>query len=98
MIRVIIERNIKDGCIEGYLEHIRQVRKQATRLDGFIAGELLQEKENPYRAIIISSWDNHNSWDSWAKSDERAKVLSEIRPFLDNDEVITILENSNALS
>lgn len=98
MIRVIIERNIKNGCIDDYLEHIRKARKQATRLEGFIAGELLQEKENPYRAIIISSWDSYSAWCDWFESEARAKVLADMGPFLDNDEAITILESSNILS
>ena len=98
MIRVIIERAITEGCLDGYLELIRQARKKANRLEGFIAGELLQERGNPHKAIIISSWDNHASWEAWSASEERAEVLKEMRSFLDCDEMVTVLENSNILS
>lgn len=98
MIRVIIERNIKSGCVDGYLELIRRARKQANMVDGFIAGELLQEKNNPQHAIIISSWENNQAWDVWAGSEERLKALEGMRTLLESEETVTILENSNILA
>ena len=98
MIRVIIERKISDGCLDDYLELIRRVRKQANNADGFIAGELLQEKDNQYHAVIISSWENNQSWDAWSVSEERLKVLQEMRPFLEGDEKVIILESSHILN
>jgi len=98
MIRVIIERKISDGCLDDYLELIRRARKQANNIDGFIAGELLQEKDNQLHAVIISSWENSEAWQAWSVSQERISVLKEMRPFLENDETVTVLENSHILS
>lgn len=98
MIRVIIERKISDGCLDQYLDLIRRVRKQANTVEGFIAGELLQEKGNPHHAIIISSWENNRAWEGWAASEERLNVLKDMHPLMESDEKITILENSNILS
>lgn len=97
MIRVIIERQIKEGCFHDYLDMIRRARKQATAIDGFIAGELLQEKSNKNMAVIISSWENYEAWQKWLGSDERNNVLKEMRPLLENDEKITVLESSQLL-
>jgi len=97
MIRVIIERRIKEGCLENYLELIRNARKFANKTDGFIAGELLQEKDNQHLAMIISSWESLDAWNIWFSSDDRLTVLKEMRPFLEDDERIIILENSNIL-
>jgi heme-degrading monooxygenase HmoA len=97
MIRVIIERKISDGCVDQYLELIRRARKKANTVDGFIAGELLQEKDKPQHAIIISSWENNDAWDAWAISEERLNALEGMRSLLDDDEKVTILENSNIL-
>ena len=98
MIRVIIERHIKEGCFHDYLDMIRRARKQATAVEGFIAGELLQEKSNPDRAVIISSWENIESWDKWQSSPERAEVLTSMRPLLEADEQVTVLESSQLMS
>ena len=97
MIRVIIERKIKNGCVDKYLELIRRARKQANTVEGFIAGELLQEKDNANHAIIISSWENNEAWDAWAVSEERFAALEGMRSLLDCDETVTVLENSNIL-
>ena len=97
MIRVIIERQIKEGCFHDYLDMIRRARKQATAIDGFIAGELLQEKSNKNMAVIISSWENYEAWQKWLSSEERNNVLKEMRPLLESDEKITVLESSQLL-
>ena len=98
MIRVIIERDISKGCMDDYLELIRRARRKANKVEGFIAGELLQEKDNQHHAVIISSWENIESWDTWFDSEERQKVLTDMRPFLNADETILVLENSHVLN
>lgn len=98
MLRVIIERQISKGCMDDYLELIRRARRQANKVDGFIAGELLQEKDNQHHAIIISSWENLKAWEAWFQSQERREVLAMMRPFLDAGEAVTVLENSHVLS
>lgn len=97
MIRVIIERQIKEGCFHDYLDMIRRARKQATAIEGFIAGELLQEKSNENMAVIISSWENFEAWQKWQDSEARTEVLKEMRPLLVEDEKITVLESSQLL-
>ncbi len=94
---MIIERNIREGCFHNYLELIRNARKQASTNDGFIAGELLQEKSNQNHAIIISSWENFEAWIDWQNSPERNSVLEQMRPLLECDEKITVLEGCQLL-
>lgn len=97
MIRVIIERQVRDGCFHDYLELIRRARKQATAIDGFIAGELLQERSNQQHAVIISSWESFEAWEKWQSSDERINTLNEMRELLESDEKIIVLEGSQLL-
>jgi len=97
MIRVIIERKIREGCFHDYLELIRKARKQANAVDGFIAGELLQRKGDQNHAVIISSWENIEAWDIWQNSDSRIAVLEEMRPILEEDETVIVLEGSQLL-
>lgn len=97
MIRVIIERHISEGNFHDYLELIRKARKQANAVDGFIAGELLQEKGDKNHAVIISSWENLDAWEKWSRSEERLSVLKSMRPLLKMDEKVTVLEASQLL-
>jgi len=98
MIRVIIERHIKDNHLEEYLDLIRLARKQANDQSGFIAGELLHEKDNPQHAMIISSWEDYEAWEQWFESDQRAETLRQMSPFLIEQEIITILKSSPILA
>jgi len=95
MIRVLIQRQISQGCLEEYLTLIRQARKQANTVDGFIAGELLHEKDNQHNAVIISSWENYEAWESWSVSEQRLAALKSMRSLLEEDEKVTILENNH---
>lgn len=97
MIRVIIERHIKDNCFHDYLDIVRRARKKAVAINGFIAGELLQEREKKNVAVIISSWENFQSWNTWLTSKERSEALDEMRPLLTENEKITVLEGSQPL-
>ena len=97
MIRVIIEREISEGSIDDYLELSRRARKRANTIKGFIAGELLQEKNNPNLAVIISSWEDIESWNEWSDATERLEIMKEMRPLLSSDERVVVLENSNIL-
>lgn len=94
---MIIERHITEGRFYDYLTLIRSARKQASTIDGFIAGELLQERANSNCAFIISSWENYESWKSWENSGDRKAILAELRPLLQSDEKITILEGTPLL-
>ena len=98
MIRVIIERQIKEGKIDDYLELSRRARKRANNIEGFIAGELLQQKDNPSLAVIISSWEDNQSWDNWSVAKERLEIMDEMRPFLESDERVVVLESSHILA
>ncbi len=97
MIRVIIERKIKEGCFQDYLELIRKARKHANAVDGFIAGELLQRQGDKNHAVIISSWENISAWEQWLVSEDRKLVLEEMRPLLEADEEVSVLESSQLM-
>lgn len=94
MIKVIIERQIREDSFQEYFEHILRARKQASNADGFIAGELLQMRAEPARAFVISNWESFETWKNWFDSEERKQVMSEMREFLECDEKISVLEPS----
>lgn len=93
MIRVIIDRRIKQGRLNEYHHLIRAARKQLiNNIDGFIAGEVLEEKANPNHAIIISSWENYSHWEKWNQSAQRVELKKQIAPLLESPEQVTLLE------
>jgi len=93
MIRVIIKRQVREGCFQDYLEMIRRARKRASLVEGFIAGELLQQQGQGNSAFLISSWETIDAWNKWQASTERAEVLQQMRPLLTKNEEVTVLES-----
>jgi heme-degrading monooxygenase HmoA len=92
LIRVLISRHIREGCLDDYISSTRNARKTVLSFDGFIAGELLEEKNNPNHAIIISCWESFKHWDKWYGSEERKALNQEMLQFLEKEEEITLME------
>ncbi|WP_223670677.1 antibiotic biosynthesis monooxygenase family protein [Kangiella shandongensis] len=95
MVRIIIERNILDGKLDDYHALIRQAKNKASNMPGFLSGEIFHVRECPNQVIVMSCWDSFDTWEVWAESEERQDLLDEMRPLLQSDEKIMVLEASN---
>ncbi|PXF64043.1 antibiotic biosynthesis monooxygenase family protein [Kangiella spongicola] len=92
MVRIIIERNILDGKLDDYHALIRQAKNKASNLPGFLSGEIFHVKDQPRQVIVMSCWDSFETWEVWAESEERQDLLDAMRPLLDSDEKVMVLE------
>jgi quinol monooxygenase YgiN len=90
MIKVLIERTLKPGCWDSFQAAIRQARLKADSVEGFIAGELLQDLSNPNETLVISAWKEERFWEQWLNSPEREKLNQTIADLLDGPERIKI--------
>ena len=94
MIRVVIQREIAEGLEGAYKVAARETLQRAVSAPGYIAGESLQDMKAPNNRYIFTKWRSIHDWYSWAKSDARKSMMSQIRPMLDRDETVTVLENA----
>jgi len=92
MIRVLIERCLADGKISDYYQAIRQLKQKASHMDGYLSGEMLVDPEDSKKCLIISNWEDLDSWKAWAKSEKRNIAKDKIRKVLASDEKISIYE------
>ncbi|XOZ34058.1 antibiotic biosynthesis monooxygenase family protein [Halomonadaceae bacterium KBTZ08] len=92
MIRVIIERHIAESMETTYDELARQTLRNAIDVPGFISGESLKDDHNPRHRVILSSWRSAADWYRWYGSEERREKINQIRPLLEDDERVTVLE------
>jgi len=92
MIRVIIEREIAEGLEQFYQSAIVDLLGVMASAPGYLSGESLVEIHRPNRYVVITRWSSEEAWQSWFYSSERQELLSAIRPFLQQDEKITLLE------
>ncbi len=92
MIRVIIEREVAEGLEKYYEKAVADLLDVITEAPGYLSGESLAEIHRPNHYVVITRWSNEDAWNRWFHSAERQQVLSAIRPFLQNDEKFTVLQ------
>lgn len=94
MIRVLIERHIAETLEDAYELRARKVLQQAVSAPGFISGETLSDSHDPNHRITLANWRSEADWDRWYRSPERRELMAELVPMMDQDETITVLEQS----
>lgn len=88
MIRVIIERHLKEG--EKVTNLLRELRAAAMHYPGYITGETLVNTEDKSLVAVISTWHSLEDWNKWEKSETRAKLYRQIEPLLTGKPKVTI--------
>jgi heme-degrading monooxygenase HmoA len=91
MIRVIIEREIAEGLERFYEQAISNLLDVMANAPGYLAGESLVEIHRPNRYLVVTRWASEEAWNRWFVSPERQELLDSVRPFLQNDEKLTLL-------
>lgn len=90
MIRVLIERKLKNR--EHISKLIRQIRIAAMAQPGYISGETLVNTEDNGTIAVISTWANVESWKKWEVSEQRVAMDREIKPLLEQPQIIRIFQ------
>ena len=93
MIRILIERTLLKNKELEYHNIIRQLKQKASHVAGYISGEILVDPDNTLRCLVISNWENVESWEIWANSDERKQTEKMIRKMLSDNEKISIYQS-----
>ena len=91
MIKVIIERKIADGMESTYDAAIKNTLRAILEAPGYVSGATYKDVKDSNRRVIITNWANHEAWQLWSKSAERADVIGAIQPILEEQEKITVL-------
>jgi len=82
MIRVILERHLKEGKREDLIPLLIDIRMAALRQPGYISGETLTKAEDPSVITVLSTWRSLKEWQTWEKSEARKKIDKQIEPLL----------------
>ena len=80
MIRVIIERHVKEG--ESLSPRLRELRAAAMHQPGYVTGETLVSTEDKSIVTVISTWHSLEDWKAWEISETRARLYQQIEPLL----------------
>ncbi|MFQ5997353.1 MAG: antibiotic biosynthesis monooxygenase family protein [Dehalococcoidales bacterium] len=91
MIRVVIERQVKEG--EDLSQLLVELRVAAIKYyPGYVGGETLVNTEDGSNIMVISTWRNLKDWERWAASDTRAKLYQRIEPLLQEKPKVRIFQ------
>lgn len=92
MVRVLIERWLAEGEVHLLHESMRELRREALNVPGYVSGETLCDVADPTHYVVIATWRSIKEWQDWKASEVRTKVEERIRPLLMADEKFTVLE------
>jgi len=91
MIRVIIEREVAEGLEEFYEAAVADLLGVMANAGGYLSGESLVDIHRPNHYVVVTRWTDEDAWNRWYLSSERQDLLDSIRPFLLNEEKLTLL-------
>lgn len=90
MIRVIVERQLKNGNDIGRL--LLELHMIAVLQKGHISNETWINTKNERTIAVLSTWKSLEDWSTWESSPDRAKILNKIEPLLAKKPQIKIYE------
>ena len=83
LVRVLIERHIKEGQESEASDKILEMRKHATTFPGYVSGETLSDTADPRTVIIVSTWHSLEDWEKWDSSPQHEASVKTLQPLLD---------------
>ena len=83
VVKVIIKRKIPEDRKAEVLPLIIQMRALATSQPGYICGETLVNSDDLEEFIVISSWNDLDSWSAWRLSKQRAEIDNKLEALLE---------------
>jgi heme-degrading monooxygenase HmoA len=82
-VKILIKRKIPKGLTDPMFNKlIRQLRALAIVHQGYISGETLKGMDHPQDYLVISTWQNKDTWNAWRTSRERAEIQEQIDALL----------------
>ena len=92
MIRIMVERHVKEGKKGDLLTLLRELRTVAMYYPGYVTGETLASAEDPSTIMVMSTWQSMDAWKEWEKSAARSKVYEKIEPLLAEKPRVTVYQ------
>ena len=82
-VRVLIKRRLKKGISNDVLALLNKLRSGAMNREGYVTGESLLGMDDPRKLLVISTWQDMDSWDSWKGDPSRIENEGELEKYLE---------------
>ena len=94
MLRVIIERHLKEGKSKSLVPLLRELRAAALQQPGYITGETMVSTQDPSIVATLSTWRSLDDWKAWENSEARKKLSPQIERLLRKKPKVSIYQVS----
>lgn len=81
-VKILIKRKFKDGSIRAISRFLINNRNGAMQQPGYISSETLRSLDDPNQVVVVSMWDNIESWNNWKTSETRKANEDEFKDYL----------------
>jgi uncharacterized protein len=91
-VTAVASRRVKEGREEEFEEWVSGLLAAANEFPGYLGSEVLRPAEpddDEYR--IVFRFDHASNLERWESSQERRRLLGEVRPLLHEDEKVQVL-------
>ena len=88
-VKIIIKRRFKEPLVQENFQAIDALRVPAMRQKGYVTGETLVNAEDHREVVVVSTWTNLDDFNTWSASEKRAKLESELAPYLEGPSTIS---------
>jgi heme oxygenase (mycobilin-producing) len=82
MVKVLIQRVVPKNKSKELIALFRKMHVLAVSQDGYISAEAFHNHDNSEEFLVISSWENVDSWSKWLKSSDRLAIQEQIDKLL----------------
>ena len=79
--KILISRRFKKGKKKEIFSLLKGFRSTALNQPGYISGETLTEGTDPQNMLVISTWENMESWHSWKNNNKRKEFEAMLEIF-----------------
>lgn len=74
LAKILIERQFNSGNEKEILSLLNQLRSIAMNQPGYVSGLTMKAPDDPDKMMVISTWQNLDSWHSWKENTERKNL------------------------
>ena len=92
MLRIIIERHVKENKQGELVTLLRELRTAAVHQPGYVTGETLANTEDASIISTLSTWRSLEDWKAWEKSESRNRLNRQIESLLREKPRVSIYE------
>ena len=72
--KILIKRKFIKGKKNEIISLLKELRSGALQQPGYISGETLTSTEHPQTLMVISSWQDMESWENWKANNTRSTI------------------------